>query len=328
LRPVGDYTVITGASGWIFMFEFLAGGMAGKRTSGTLPLLGRQAFAVLGVAALAGCSHGVLNPQGPIASAEKTILFNSLGIMLAIVIPTIIATLGVAFWYRASNTHAIYLPDWEYSGRLELIVWSIPAMTVLLLGGIGWIGSHDLDPRKPIPATAKPLTVQVVSLDWKWLFIYPEQGIASVNHLTVPAGTPLSFQLTSSGVMNSFFVPQLGSQIYTMAGMVTRLELQADKPGSFPGLSAQFSGDGFADMRFTVDAVPADRFATWVTTAQGSGPTLDASTYAELAQPSQAVAPFTYRAVTPGLFRTIAYPDAFAAQTAGNSGGHTGHGED
>jgi cytochrome o ubiquinol oxidase subunit 2 len=154
------------------------------------------------------------------------------------------------------------------------------------------------------------VTVQVVSLDWKWLFIYPEQGIASVNRLTIPAATPISFALTSSGVMNSFFVPQLGSQIYTMAGMVTRLHLQADHPGTFRGLSAQYSGSGFADMRFAVEAVPADKFAQWVAETRGAGPVLDAGTYGDLAKPSKAVAPFTYRAVAPGLFDRIANGEA------------------
>ena len=265
-----------------------------------------RAIAVIGIVALGGCNQGVLDPKGPIAAAEEQILFNSLGIMLAIVIPTIIATLAVAFWFRSSNRRATYLPDFEYSGRLELLVWSIPAMTVLLVGGVAWVGSHDLDPGKPLTSTVKPIKVQVVSLDWKWLFIYPEQGIASVNQLTIPAATPISFDLTSSGVMNSFFVPQLGSQIYTMAGMKTRLHLQADHPGTFPGLSANFSGDGFADMRFAVDAVPAEQFAQWVTATRNSGPTLDSATYADLAKPSKAVAPFTYRSITPGLFDVIA----------------------
>src|SRR5882757_8553886 len=260
---------------------------------------------LLGAATLGGCTEGVLDPKGPIASAEREILFNSLGIMLAIVIPTILATLGVAFWFRSSNKHARYRPDFEYSGRLEMLVWAIPAMTVLLVGGVAWIGSHDLDPRKPIASTVEPLTIQVVSLDWKWLFIYPNQGIASVNQLAIPVGTPVSFQLTSSGVMNSFFVPQLGSQIYTMAGMVTRLHLQADHPGTYPGLSAQFSGDGFSDMRFNVEAVPAENFAQWVEATRSAGPELDAQAYANLAKPSKALAPFTYRAVAPGLFNGI-----------------------
>jgi cytochrome o ubiquinol oxidase subunit II len=265
--------------------------------------------AMLATAALGGCSQGTLDPRGPVASAEKTILFNSLGIMLAIVIPTIVATLGVAWWFRASNTRAQYLPEFEYSGRIEMIVWSIPAMTVLLLANIGWISSHDLDPAKPLTSTAKPLTIEVVALDWKWLFIYPELGVASVNRLTIPSATPIAFALTSAGVMNSFFVPQLGSQIYTMAGMTTRLHLQADEPGHYTGLSAQFSGDGFSDMRFDVEALPPDRFATWITATRSSGPTLDANAYAELAKPSHAVAPFTYRAVTPNLFETIADAD-------------------
>jgi cytochrome o ubiquinol oxidase subunit 2 len=266
---------------------------------------GALAFALISVATLGGCSEGVLDPKGPIAAAERQILFNSLGIMLAIVIPTILATLAVAFWFRASNSRARYLPDFAYSGRLEMLVWSIPAMTVLLVGGVAWVGSHDLDPRKPITSTAKPITVQVVSLDWKWLFIYPDQGIASVNQLIIPVGTPISFELTSSGVMNSFFVPQLGSQIYTMSGMTTRLHLQADHPGTHPGLSAMYSGDGFADMRFKVDSVPDEKFAQWVTETRSEGPMLDAQTYADLAKPSKAVAPFTYRGVAPGLFNDI-----------------------
>ena len=180
---------------------------------------------------LGGCDGGVLDPKGPVALAERQILLNATGIMLAIVIPVVIATLGFAFWFRASNERARYRPDFIYSGRIEMLVWSIPLMTVLLVGTVAWIGAYDLDPPKPIPSSTKPLKIQVVSLDWKWLFIYPEQGIASVNHLTIPVGTPVSFELTSSGVMNSFFVPQLAGQIYTMAGMVTRLNLRADYSG-------------------------------------------------------------------------------------------------
>ena len=256
-------------------------------------------------AALGGCSEGVLDPKGPIAAAEREILFNSLGIMLAIVIPTIIATLGVAFWYRSSNKRAGYRPEFEYSGRLEMLVWSIPAMTVLLVGGVAWVGAHDLDPQKPIASQVGPIKVQVVSLDWKWLFIYPDQGVASVNQLTIPTATPISFDLTSSGVMNSFFIPQLGSQIYTMPGMATRLHLQADHTGTYRGLSAQYSGDGFADMRFTVDALPPEGFAEWVDAARSAGPVLDREGYADLAKPSKAVAPFTYRSTAPGLFDSI-----------------------
>jgi cytochrome o ubiquinol oxidase subunit 2 len=261
--------------------------------------------ALISAAMLGGCNEGVLDPQGPIASAERLILFNATGIMLAIVIPTMLATLAVAFWFRASNSRATYLPDFNYSGRLEMLVWSIPIMTVLLVGGVAWVGSYDLDPPKPITSTVKPLRVQVVSLDWKWLFIYPEQGIASVNQLTIPVGTPVSFELTSSGVMNSFFVPQLGGQIYTMAKMVTRINLQADHPGTYRGMSANYSGEGFSDMYFSVDAVPDEKFAQWLSATRSAGPMLDAQSYAALAKPSQAIAPFTYRAAAAGLFNTI-----------------------
>src|SRR5262245_31563493 len=256
-------------------------------------------------AALGGCSDGVLDPKGPIASAERLIMLNSTGIMLAIVIPTILATLGAAYWFRASNNRARYLPDFEYSGRLEMLVWSIPIMTVLLVGGVAWIGSYDLDPPKALRSTAKPARVQVISLDWKWLFIYPDDGIASVNHLTIPSATPISFELTSSGVMNSFFVPQLGGQIYTMAGMVTRLHLQADQTGTYRGMSANYSGAGFSDMVFMVDAVPAERFPQWVAATRTTGPVLDAQTYAHLAKPSRAVRPFSFRGVAPDLFKVI-----------------------
>ncbi|WP_426412412.1 ubiquinol oxidase subunit II [Bradyrhizobium ganzhouense] len=269
---------------------------------------GLLAVVLISAATLGGCD-GVLDPKGPIALAERQILFNALGIMLAIVIPVILAILGFAFWFRASNERAHYRPDFTYSGRLELLVWSIPAMTVLLVGGVAWIGAHDLDPGKPISSTVTPVNVQVVSLDWKWLFIYPEQGIASVNKLVVPVGTPISFELTSSSVMNSFFVPQLGSQIYTMSGMATRLHLQADHLGTYPGISAMFSGDGFPDMRFTVDAVTDDKFAEWIRQAREAGSALDKQAYADLVKPSKAVAPFTYRAVAPGLFSSIVNAD-------------------
>src|ERR1700688_1371855 len=266
---------------------------------------GLLAVVLIGAATLGGCAEGVLDPKGPIAAADRQILLNSLGIMLAIVIPVILATLGVAFWFRESNERARYRPNFTYSGRLEMLVWSIPAMTVFLVGGVAWVGSHDVSPRKPIASTVKPLGVQVASLDWKWLFIYPDQGVASVNRLTIPVGTPISLELTSSGVMNSFFVPQLGSQIYTMAGMITRLHLQADHSGTYRGFSAQFSGEGFSDMHFDANAVTDEKFSQWLDAARSAGPELDAKTYADLARPSAAVAPFTYRSAAPGLFDRI-----------------------
>src|ERR1700749_2643929 len=230
-----------------------------------------SAVVLTGAAILGGCREGVLDPQGPIADANRQILLNSLGIMLAIVIPVILATLGLAFWFRASNNRARYRPDFEYSGRLEMLVWSIPAMTVFLVGGVAWVGSHDVSPSKPIVSTVKPLRVQVVSLDWKWLFIYPEQGIASVNRLVIPAARPIHFALTSGSVMNAFFIPDLGSMIYTMNRMQTNLHLIATGPGQFMGLSTMFSGDGFAGMHFNVESVPPDQFKTWADQTRSSG---------------------------------------------------------
>src|ERR1700738_4362888 len=244
---------------------------------------------------LTACQPAVLDPQGPIGMAEKTILIDSLAIMLAIVVPTIAATLGFAWWFRASNTRATYLPDWEYSGRIELIVWSIPLLTVILLGGVAWIGSHDLDPAKPLASDTPPLEIQGVSLDWKWLFIYPSQRVGSVNQLVVPAGVPIHFSLTSASVMNAFFIPQLGSMIYTMNRMRTQLNLQADAPDTFRGLSSHYSGDGFSDMHFDVLALPADRFKGWIEATRNSGPTLDPEAYNALAKQSRNVPPFTFR---------------------------------
>src|SRR5271156_3533959 len=231
---------------------------------------------LLGAAApLGGCDTVVLDPQGFVGIAEKTILIDSLAIMLAIVVPTIAATLAFAWWFRASNTKATYLPDFVYSGRIELVVWAIPALTIMLLGGVIWIGSHDLDPAKSLASKTPPLEIQDVSLDWKWLFIYPNQSVASVNQLVVPAGVPVHFSLTSASVMTAFFIPQLGSMIYTMNGMATQVTLRADSPGSFLGLASHYSGAGFSDMHFEVQAVPAERFAAWLEATRGSGPTLD-----------------------------------------------------
>ena len=257
------------------------------------------------VALLGACNRGVLDPVGPVGAAEKTILINSTAIMLAIIIPTMIATLAFAWWFRRGNSKATYRPDWEYSGAVELVVWSIPALTIMLLGGIAWIGSHDLEPSKPLKSAVPALKVEVVSLDWKWLFIYPDQGIATVNELVVPAGTPVSFRLTSATVWNSFFVPQMGTMIYTMPRMATRLNLQADRQGTFQGLSSHFSGDGFPGMQFKVHSLPPDQFAMWAQSARGSGPALDANGYRQLSKPSSYVAPMTYGTVAPGLFDAI-----------------------
>jgi cytochrome o ubiquinol oxidase subunit II len=254
-----------------------------------------------------GVAMNIFDPQGPIAAAEKTILIDSIAIMLAIVVPTIIAIFAFAYWFRQSNPRARYQPDWEYSGRIELVVWSIPTLTIILLGGVAWIGAHQLDPGRPVEGTGSPIRIQAVSLDWKWLFIYPDLGIATVNTLTVPAGAPLQLELTSASVMNAFFVPQLGSLIYTMNGMVTRLHLRADNEGTLQGLSGHFSGDGFPDMMFDVNVVSPLSFPDWVaSTARGSSEVLNAESYAKLTQQSVPKDKMTFRLEDPRLFDAIA----------------------
>jgi cytochrome o ubiquinol oxidase subunit II len=257
------------------------------------------------VVLLSGCAKGVLDPQGVVGAAEKLILINSLAIMLAIVVPVILATFAFAWWFRASNKKASYRPNWAYSGHLELIVWAIPALVVIFLGGIAWFGSHDLDPYKPLSPELKPVQVQVVSLDWKWLFIYPDAHIASVNQLVIPVDRPVHFSLTSTGVMNSFFIPQLGSQIYTMPGMVSQLYLQADQPGVYRGLSVNFSGAGFVGMHFQTQVVSSAAYLQWLTDTQTQGPVLDVPAYLKLRMQSSHVAPMTYRQVAAQLFDHI-----------------------
>jgi cytochrome o ubiquinol oxidase subunit II len=260
---------------------------------------------LVGALLLSGCDLGVLDPKGPIADANLQILIDSVAIMLAIVVPTAVAVLGVAWWFRASNTRAQYLPDFEYSGSLELIVWAIPLLTIMLLGGVAWVGSHDLDPAKPIESTEEPLNVQVVSLDWKWLFIYPDQHVASVNRLVIPAGVPIHFSLTSGSVMTAFFTPQLGSMIYTMNRMRTQLFLAAQDPGSFRGLATQISGDGFADMHFEVVAKTEQEFYQWLSETRATGADLTPERYIELSKQSVEPKPFTFKTVSDGLFEKV-----------------------
>jgi len=282
--------------------------------------LGGRALLFLSLSALPGCSHGVLDPRGPVGESEKLILYDATALMLTVVVPVILGTLAVAWWFRSGNSAAMRRPQWDYSGRIEFVTWSIPALMVLFLSGIAWIGSHDLDPPKPLAAKAGPVEIEVISLDWKWLFIYPQEHVAAVNQLIIPVNTPVRFRLTSSSVMNSFFIPQLGSQIYTMAGMTTRLNLQASTPGTYEGISAQFSGAGFSDMRFIVHAVSLEDYRDWLASSHAVSTALDESRYEELAEPSVASPPSVYGFVTAGLFDAIvaargssfgheAYPD-------------------
>jgi cytochrome o ubiquinol oxidase subunit 2 len=260
---------------------------------------------VFGSFLLTGCKGGVLDPHGPVGKAERVILYDSIVVMLGVVIPVIVLTLAFAWWFRASNSQARYRPDWEYSGRIEMIIWSIPALVILFLGGIAWTGSHDLEPSVPLKESTVPLDIEVISLDWRWLFIYPHEGIASLNRLVVPARVPLRFRLTSTTVMNSFFVPQLGSQIYAMPNMVTRLNLEADEPGTFEGLSAMFSGDGFSDMRFDLVSTDEEAFKDWVNTTKTQGGILDTNTFERLSKPAWANGVQTYAQVSEGLFDRV-----------------------
>lgn len=257
--------------------------------------------------ALASCREGVLDPHGPVGEAERVILGDATVIMLAVVIPVIVFTLVFAWWFRASNRRAKYRPDWEYAGRIELIIWAIPALVVLFLGGIAWIGSHELDPPKPLESSKTALEIEVVSLDWRWLFIYPHERVATVNYLVVPAGVPVHFRLTSTSVMNSFFIPELGSQIYTMAGMTTQLNLQADQPGIYPGISAQFSGPGFSDMRFTLRAETDAGFTGWVAQLREQGGVLDKATLEQLVQPTRGGGELSYGSVPDDPFEMVAH---------------------
>ena len=263
----------------------------------------RVAPILVSLGLLTSCAPSVLDPAGPVAAGEKLILLNSLAIMLAIVVPTMIATVVFAWWFRAGNTRATYRPDWSYSGKIELLVWSIPLLVIIFLGGIGWIGSHTLDPSRPLDAKRPPLIVQVIALDWKWVFIYPQQRVATINELVLPVGRPVEFRITSGTVMNSFFIPQLGSQIYAMAGMKATLHLQADRPGEYLGMSAHYSGAGFPEMRFAVDAVAPQQFGAWVEKAHAQeGPVLDMRNYLKLAATANTMKPLVFQGVQPGLF--------------------------
>jgi cytochrome o ubiquinol oxidase subunit 2 len=266
---------------------------------------------MIGAVALGGCAGGVLQPRGPIGGADSKILLDAVGIMSVIVVPTIVALVAIGWWFRASNRRARYQPRFVYSGRLEILVWAIPVLTIMFLGGLTWIGAHELDPYVPIASKNEDpaLNVQVVSLDWKWLFIYPQQRLASVNQAVIPVGTPVHFYLTSATVMNQFFVPQLGSMIATMNGMQTQLFLQADTSGDYYGLSAQYSGDGFSGMHFTVRAVPPADFQHWVAASRESGSVLDRNGYFDLLRESCDVKPYTYRDADPTIFDAVVKQD-------------------
>ncbi|MFC5432026.1 ubiquinol oxidase subunit II [Paraburkholderia denitrificans] len=254
---------------------------------------------------LGGCSSVLLNPKGDIGSQEKHLILVALGLMLLVVIPVIALTLWFAWRYRASNTRATYAPKWAHSTAIEVVVWSIPCVIVLTLGMLIWRTTHSLDPYRPIESQQKPLRVDVVALNWKWLFIYPDYGVASVNQLAIPVDTPVSFRLTAESLMNSFFIPQLGSQVYAMSGMQTKLHLIANEPGVYAGRSAAFSGPGFSDMHFDTLATSRADFDAWIARAKASRVPLTNAAYAHLAQPGEKTPVTLYSSVAPDLFESV-----------------------
>jgi cytochrome o ubiquinol oxidase subunit 2 len=259
----------------------------------------------LAVFALGGCRVALMDPKGPVAAQEKSLIITATLLMLIVVIPVIVMTLAFAWRYRASNREATYRPNWSYSHRIEVAVWSVPVAIIAVLGVLTWKTTHELDPYKPLESSVKPIEVQVVALDWKWLFIYPEQHIATVNEIQFPAGTPVNFKITSDTVMNVFFIPQLGSQIYAMAGMQTQVHLIADQPGTYDGLSANFSGAGFPDMKFKATATSQAGFDAWVAKVKASGNKLGLDNYADLAKPSSKAPVKYFSFVEPVLFAAV-----------------------
>jgi cytochrome o ubiquinol oxidase subunit II len=255
---------------------------------------------------LAGCSNlEVLDPKGSIGVAEKSLIGTATFAMLIVVIPVIILTLVFAWRYRASNRKATYAPKWAHSTAIEVVVWTIPTLIILFLAVLTWKTSHELDPYKPIESEVKPIEIQVVALDWKWLFVYPEYGIATVNQIAFPVGTPVNFRITSDSVMNSFFIPQLGSQIYAMAGMQTKLHLIADHAGDYAGISANYSGAGFSDMKFRALATSPEEFKAWVEKVKASSERLDMDTYYAVKAPSEKNPVRYFSSSDPELFHKI-----------------------
>ena len=261
--------------------------------------LGAVAFA------LSGCEMALMSPKGDVGLQQKNLILIATGLMLLVVVPVIVLSLYFAWKYRASNQGAEYRPEWSHSTAIEVVVWAVPCAIIAILGVITWKTSHSLDPYRPLESEVRPIRVQAVSLDWKWLFIYPDYGVASVNELAFPVDTPLSFRITSDTVMNAFFIPALGSQIYSMAGMETQLHLNAREQGVFPGFSSNYSGSGFSGMRFSAIATTPEGFEQWVAKARASTETLDAGSYAALAKPSEHDPVRYYTAAQPELFNQI-----------------------
>lgn len=278
-----------------------------------IPKIVRPGLSLLLLAVLSGCNTVVMNPSGDIAKQQADLITISVLLMLIIIIPVMLLTVFFAWKYRKS-ANARYEPDWDHSTKLELVIWGAPLLIIIALGLITWISTHKLDPyrpldrldeNRPIPAGTKVLEVQVVSLDWKWLFIYPEQGIATVNELVAPIDTPIRFKLTSSTVMNAFYIPTLAGMIYTMPAMETTLHAVINKAGDYKGMSSNFSGDGFSHMKFAFKGTSQADFDTWVNKVKASGSTLGRADYLTLEKPSEKEPVRHYGTVDPALFMSI-----------------------
>jgi cytochrome o ubiquinol oxidase subunit 2 len=272
------------------------------------------------LALFGGCNTVLLHPAGAVAARQGHLIVVSTVLMLLVIVPVMALTVLFAWRYRKSNTRATYAPDWDHSTQLELVIWAAPLLIIIALGAVTWISTHTLDPYRPlrkldpahpvaaevtVPADVKPLTVEVVALDWKWLFIYPEQGIAVVNDLAAPVDVPITFKISASSVMNSFFVPALAGQIYAMPGMQTELHAVINRAGDYAGFSANYSGAGFSDMRFKFHGMPAAQFDRWVQNVRAGGQPLDRATYLQLERPSQHDPVRRYASVAPDLFDGI-----------------------
>lgn len=262
----------------------------------------------------------LLHPAGAVATQQAHLIVVSTLLMLIVILPVMALTILFAWRYRKSNTRATYTPDWDHSTQLELVIWSVPLLIIIALGAVTWISTHTLDPYRRLRAVAaKPITVEVVALDWKWLFIYPEQGIAVVNDLAAPVDVPINFKITASSVMNSFFVPALAGQIYAMPGMQTELHAVINHAGDYEGFSANYSGAGFSDMRFEFHGMSEADFAQWVRAAKASGQTLDREGYLALERPSEHDPVRRYASVSPDLFEAIVARTATDGTASGDS---------
>jgi cytochrome o ubiquinol oxidase subunit II len=258
-------------------------------------------FAVL----LNGHDMPILNPHGTIADQQRNLIVFTVLLGLVVIVPVFIMLFSIAWKYRESNTKAKYSPDWDHSRLYETIWWGVPCVIILILSVVAWKSSHDLDPYRPLTSNVKPIKIQVVSLQWKWLFIYPEQHTASVNLVQFPEDTPVNFEITSDAPMNSFWIPSLGGQVYAMSGMSTKLHLMAGTIGEYKGSSANISGEGFAGMNFVAKSTSKNDFDTWVKTNKDSAPNLDMTEYNKLATPSKNEKAKNYTLEEPNLYDKI-----------------------